>query len=1045
MSNTILPYYAFLPWVRKGIAKEISKPENLNSTDDKIRTSIAVNLKLIGEGGTTDVFDSANKIINILGPGDITGLNPDAIVRTEPTNNSIDFEPNYLASIEFYDVDFLWRYSPAKAAANKLRPWLFLMVLKEDEFEFEEPIEGQLPSFKVLYNNLPIKPAQAPFLPNASETAYWGHVQLTDSIGHTNPNDLSTNNLDPTNSNDLDTAINNFNTSIKSNENLGISRLISPRKLEEKTNYRAFLVPTYETGRLSGLGKQDLGDSIPAQKAAWGSPHPEDDYENRFPIYFDWSFSTGEKGDFESMVKEIMPRTLDNRIGRKSMDIQDPGFGLTYQLDLEPGPLDELKTTISIEGALKVPGTVSEGYPYLDKENDINYDPAGPPNFRKQLEDLVNINEDLKSTTGITSNYYGQVGNEIGGSTIADDPIIAPPIYGKWQAAKMTVDAEDTSTSDNKPGWLHELNLDPRNRVIANVGSTVIREKQEQYMDIVWGQLGDVLEANKKINWGQLAKQVSKASYDKNIATQPADKVFELTGKIKRRIKNSNNTKTQYQNIQDSVLPFGTEDRSLRRIKRSKGPLMKKVDPSQQINGSSDNLVGKLSTGTLLSAEVKVAPVEALTTPNGMLDSAIQTAMAVNTSTYTFNLANIGQPAAPASNNVQAQQMSNLVSTFDAYFSNLNWAPETPNPNYALANEAADVVTKINPSNTLPERILKNINSNGQPISLANGLNPISAYPKIDKPMYETIKDISPDLLIPNLQYVPSNTVAVLKTNPKFIESFMVGLNHEMSRELLWREFPTDQRGSYFRQFWNTRDNVNSDNLSEEDYKEANYSIKEINEWKDGNNSSKLGDNGINSNGEDLVLLLRANLLKKYPNTLIYAIEADWQRNGTFAQYNLPRVPKAGTEIYPIFSANMEPDISFLGFGITEEEAKGDDPLTLDPHNGSPSTEADAGYFFVLKERIGQSRFGLDVDDPLNTSGMTTWNDLSWGELSTIANESININDLSTSPSNKKISDFDQDISWGSTMNSAEMAMVLFQKPLMVSIHAREMLKSTEI
>ena len=30
----------------------------------------------------------------------------------------------------------------------------------------------------------------------------------------------------------------------------------------------------------------------------------------------------------------------------------------------------------------------------------------------------------------------------------------------------------------------------------------------------------------------------------------------------------------------------------------------------------------------------------------------------------------------------------------------------------------------------------------------------------------------------------------------------MVGLNHEFARELLWREYPTDQRGSYFRQFW---------------------------------------------------------------------------------------------------------------------------------------------------------------------------------------------------------------------------------------------------
>ena len=30
----------------------------------------------------------------------------------------------------------------------------------------------------------------------------------------------------------------------------------------------------------------------------------------------------------------------------------------------------------------------------------------------------------------------------------------------------------------------------------------------------------------------------------------------------------------------------------------------------------------------------------------------------------------------------------------------------------------------------------------------------------------------------------------------------MVGLNHEMMRELLWREYPTDQRGTAFHRFW---------------------------------------------------------------------------------------------------------------------------------------------------------------------------------------------------------------------------------------------------
>ena len=39
----------------------------------------------------------------------------------------------------------------------------------------------------------------------------------------------------------------------------------------------------------------------------------------------------------------------------------------------------------------------------------------------------------------------------------------------------------------------------------------------------------------------------------------------------------------------------------------------------------------------------------------------------------------------------------------------------------------------------------------------------------------------------------------------------MTGLNHEFGRELLWREYPTDQRGSYFRQFWDVKGIITDD------------------------------------------------------------------------------------------------------------------------------------------------------------------------------------------------------------------------------------------
>src|SRR5205814_9464301 len=81
----------------------------------------------------------------------------------------------------------------------------------------------------------------------------------------------------------------------------------------------------------------------------------------------------------------------------------------------------------------------------------------------------------------------------------------------------------------------------------------------------------------------------------------------------------------------------------------------------------------------------------------------------------------------------------------------------------------------------------------------------VMAYPDFEDAMYSKLVDISGELMLPNLKLIPVNTISLLKTNQKFIESYLVGLNTEMGGELLWREYPTDERGSYFRQFWEVK------------------------------------------------------------------------------------------------------------------------------------------------------------------------------------------------------------------------------------------------
>ena len=57
--------------------------------------------------------------MHLVGPGDVTGLQARQVIRTEPRAGVTDFEPNYLAAVDFYDEDFPWRYTPIVAGRRQ--------------------------------------------------------------------------------------------------------------------------------------------------------------------------------------------------------------------------------------------------------------------------------------------------------------------------------------------------------------------------------------------------------------------------------------------------------------------------------------------------------------------------------------------------------------------------------------------------------------------------------------------------------------------------------------------------------------------------------------------------------------------------------------------------------------------------------------------------------------------------------------------------------------------------------------------------------------
>jgi hypothetical protein len=261
--------------------------------------------------------------------------------------------------------------------------------------------------------------------------------------------------------------------------------------------------------------------------------------------------------------------------------------------------------------------------------------------------------------------------------------------------------------------------------------------------------------------------------------------------------------------------------------------------------------------------------------------------------------------------------------------------------------------------------------------------------------MYEALRDLSQDFLFPGLEHVPANTVTILETNPAFIEAFLVGLNAEMSRELLWRNYPTDQRGTYFRRFWEPAAGA-----------DLSIDIDAINTW----GVSALGQHA--GAGEQLVLLIRGELLRRYPNAVIYAVAA---LPGD-EQPDLSNDPK--DELHPIFRGTLAPDITFLGFNLKKEDAL-----------------ADPGWFFVMQEQPTEPRFGLDAADftrPLPE--LTSWNNLSWRHL---AETPEALQALVYAPAAAALPSIGG-ATWG--RNAAHQASITLQRPVRIAIHAREMI-----
>ena len=104
--------YTFLPWLRQGIATEITRVDGTSGSIARAQIVVGVDIAAGGATRTTEVT------LDLHGPGEIIGFDPRMIVRLDPRAGVQDAEPNYFPAVEFHEPDFPWRYTPARASSE---------------------------------------------------------------------------------------------------------------------------------------------------------------------------------------------------------------------------------------------------------------------------------------------------------------------------------------------------------------------------------------------------------------------------------------------------------------------------------------------------------------------------------------------------------------------------------------------------------------------------------------------------------------------------------------------------------------------------------------------------------------------------------------------------------------------------------------------------------------------------------------------------------------------------------------------------------------
>ena len=534
---------------------------------------------------------------------------------------------------------------------------------------------------------------------------------------------------------------------------------------------------------------------------------------------------------------------------------------------------------------------------------------------------------------------------------------VTPPRYGQAQAL---ADAP----------WLDGMNLTPVARIAAATGARVVQAHQDELMAAAWEQVGEMQRANQERRQIDVAIAVGDSAMRRHIAPMDTDRMLQVSAPSGVPTSGGLTAAAVVADIPPATLSgaFRRLQRRTGSLARRSAPTppgarltmmalpqalagastMTVIDRFRLLQAAPD-LVAQKKAAVLPFSEADTMPAghsSALATftfsgmrpadiPNGIpRPTPVTATVTVVGASVPWRLDDSTQfdsdddPAALAARraialNFKTAALATQQYLFDRVVPRMNrtaFFKFVPPSDGAVVEARAAVLDELRPARALIPRVATPIAPAGStamaraatgataadPPSASLALQALRYDPIFPQGMHRAIAELAPDLFLVDSTRLPDNAVGLVRTNARFIEAYLAGLNHEMAREFLWRGFPSDGRATYFRRFWDSDDGP------------------PLSAWR-----GALGANV--PTGDWLVLLIRGEIVRRFPRAVVFAQKGGLDATG--GQF----VPAAEARRYPRFRVTLGADLLCVGFDLTAAQA--------------------SAYFFGIEEQITEPRF----------------------------------------------------------------------------------------